>query len=64
MEAIMEEDRPAPRPEPIAGADLSRLSVAEIEARIAELKAEIVRLEETLARKKASLDAANAAFKL
>ncbi|MFG1358602.1 DUF1192 domain-containing protein [Xanthobacter pseudotagetidis] len=59
----MEEDRPAPPAEPLAGGDLSRLSVAEIETRIGQLKAEIVRLEETLARKKASLDAANAAFK-
>ncbi|MEP9348939.1 DUF1192 domain-containing protein [Xanthobacter sp. KR7-225] len=60
----MEEDRPVPPPEPLAGADLSRLSVAEIEVRIGMLKAEIVRLEEALARKRASLDAANAAFRL
>ena len=60
----MEEDRPAPPPDPLAGADLSRLSVAEIEARIGVLKAEIVRLEEALAKKRASLDAANAAFRL
>ena len=59
----MDDDRPRP-PEPIMpGADLSRLSEAEIEARIAAFKAEIARLESTLAAKRASRDAAASVFK-
>lgn len=58
-----EEIKPKPA-DPSAGADVSRLSVDEIEARIATLKAEIARLEAALASKHASRAAADAAFKL
>lgn len=58
-----EEIRPKPI-DPLTGADISRLSVDEIEARIATLKAEIARLEAALASKHASRAAADAAFKL
>jgi uncharacterized small protein (DUF1192 family) len=50
--------------DPLAVADVSRLSVDEIEARIVTLKAEIARLEAALASKRASRAAADAAFKL
>ena len=58
-----EEIRPKPI-DPLTGADISRLSVDEIEARIAALKAEIARLETALVAKRASRAAADAAFKL
>ena len=61
----MEEDLPRPPKEtPLVGMDLSRLSVDEITERIALLRAEIERLEQARAKKEASLQAANAAFKL
>lgn len=60
----MDEDRPAPPPAGLSvGADISALSVDEIEARIAQLKAEIARLEASLAAKRASRAAAAAVFK-
>lgn len=59
----MDEESPPPPRDPLVIADLSRLSVDEIEARIAELKAEIARLEAALAGKRASRAAADAAFK-
>ncbi|WP_024277550.1 DUF1192 domain-containing protein [Xanthobacter sp. 126] len=58
-----EEIKPKPV-DPLALADVSRLSVDEIEARIVTLKAEIARLEAALASKRASRAAADAAFKL
>jgi uncharacterized small protein (DUF1192 family) len=45
------------------GQDLSKHSVAELEALIATLKAEIARVEEALAAKQSSKSAAEAAFK-
>jgi uncharacterized small protein (DUF1192 family) len=45
------------------GQDLSKHSVAELEALIATLKAEIARVEEVLAVKQSSISAAEAAFK-
>jgi len=45
------------------GQDLSKHSVAELEALIDTLKAEIARAEETLAAKQSSKSAAEAAFK-
>lgn len=63
-EETMDEERPAPPPDPFVGVDLSRLSVEEIHARIAALKGEIERLEAALAHKQASRAAADAAFKL
>lgn len=58
-----EEIKPKPV-DPLAVADVSRLSVDEIEARIVTLKAEIARLEAALVSKRASRAAADAAFKL
>ena len=61
----MDEDRPRPVPTAIQpGADLTPLSVEEIEARIALLQAEILRLEAALMGKQASRSAADAVFKL
>lgn len=61
----MDEDRPRPVPAAIQpGADLTPLSVEEIEARIALLEGEIVRLQAALVGKKASRSAADAIFKL
>jgi uncharacterized small protein (DUF1192 family) len=45
------------------GQDLSKHSVAELEALIATLNAEIARVEEALAAKQSSISAAEAAFK-
>jgi uncharacterized small protein (DUF1192 family) len=45
------------------GADITKLSVGELEALIAALKEEIARVEQTLAAKRSSLSAAEAAFK-
>ena len=45
------------------GQDLSKLSVAELEALIDTLKGETARVEETLAAKQSSKSAAEAAFK-
>ena len=55
-----------PRPKPSAhemGQDLSTLSVAELDERIALLKREIERLREARAKKEASKAAASAFFK-
>ena len=60
----MDDEAPPPRREAVVGADISRLSVDEIEQRIADLKAEIARLETALKAKLASRAAADAAFKL
>lgn len=58
-----EEPRPKPA-DPLVGVDLSRLSVDEIEARIAALREEIARLEAARSAKLASRAAADAAFRL
>ena len=61
---MMDEERPRPAPASLEpGADLSRLSEAEIVERIALYKSEIARLESTLAAKRASRDAAASVFK-
>ncbi|MDI4664662.1 DUF1192 domain-containing protein [Xanthobacter autotrophicus] len=60
----MDDDALPPPREPLVAADISRLSVDEIEQRIADLRAEIARLEAALEAKRASRAAANAAFKL
>lgn len=61
----MDDDRPRPLPTSIQpGADLTPLSVEEIEDRIALLRAEILRLEAALVGKRASRSAADAVFKL
>lgn len=45
------------------GQDLSKLSVAELQALVDRLKAEIARVEQTLGTKQSSKSAAEAAFK-
>jgi uncharacterized small protein (DUF1192 family) len=47
----------------VLGQDLTKHSVAELEALIAALQAEIARVEEALAAKQSSKSAAEAAFK-
>jgi len=59
----MDEDDVKPKAEIIVGADLSFLSVQELEERIAALKAEIVRLEEDIKQKQGAKSAADAVFK-
>ncbi|MCA0425197.1 MAG: DUF1192 domain-containing protein [Proteobacteria bacterium] len=59
-----DEDRPRPKPRHDIGQDLSLLSVAEIDERIALLSEEIARLEADRRRKEASKSAADAFFKL
>ncbi|MEP9367501.1 DUF1192 domain-containing protein [Xanthobacter sp. VNH20] len=62
----MDDDRPiAQNPTPVlAPADLDRLSVDEIDARVALLHEEIARLERAKAAKIASRDAAHSVFKI
>jgi uncharacterized small protein (DUF1192 family) len=45
------------------GQDLSKLSVAELQALIDDLKAEVARVEQTLAAKQSSKSAAESVFK-
>lgn len=59
-----EENRPRAKVKHEVGQDLSLLSVAEIDERIALLKDEIKRLEADRLRKDASKAAADAFFKL
>jgi len=61
---MFEEDRPKPKAKPHEiGQDLSLLSVAELDERIAALEAEIVRLKAARDAKGAHLSAADALFK-
>lgn len=61
---MIEDDRPEPKVSPMEfGADLSRLSLEEIEERIELHKVEIARLEALLAAKRASRSAAESVFK-
>lgn len=57
-----EEARPTQQ-EIVVGADLSKLSVKELEERIGLLKAEIARIEADLAAKQSSRAAADSVFK-
>ena len=50
-------------PETVIGQDISTLSVAELENRIAELEAEIVRSKEALKARAATKNAAEAVFR-
>lgn len=52
-----------PAPEIVIGQDISTLSVAELENRIAELEAEIVRSKEALKARAATKNAAEAVFR-
>ena len=61
--ALFDEELPKRKTELTVGEDLSKLSIAELEDRIALLKAEIVRVEEAVAAKRASLGVADSFFK-
>ena len=63
MSIFPEDDRPKPKSVHEVGQDLSMLSLAEIDERIAALKAEIERLAEARAKKDASRSAADAFFR-
>ena len=58
-----DEARPKPARGIVLGEELSKLSVAELSARITALEAEIARVAAELARKKAHEEAAAALFK-
>lgn len=59
-----DDDRPAPPPPAhVVGQDLSRLSVAELRARVELLQAEIGRVEEALRLKDDVRSAADSLFK-
>jgi uncharacterized small protein (DUF1192 family) len=62
MAGFLDDDRPAQKRTHEIGQDLSQLSVAEIDERIALLEVEIVRLREARAMKNASRSAAAAFF--
>ncbi|WP_332692697.1 DUF1192 domain-containing protein [Bosea sp. (in: a-proteobacteria)] len=62
MAGFLDDDRPAPKRAHEIGQDLSQLSVAELDERIALLEAEIARLGEARAKKNASRSAADAFF--
>jgi uncharacterized small protein (DUF1192 family) len=61
--ALFDEELPKRKTELVIGEDLSRLSIEELQERIATLKAEIARVEEALGLKRASQGAAEAIFK-
>ena len=63
MPAIDEDDRPKKKIVHEIGQDLTLLSVAELNERIALLKDEIARLEADIARKQATRSAADQFFK-
>lgn len=63
MSIFPEDDRPKAKSVHEIGQDLSMLSLAEIDQRVAALKAEIERLGEARARKDASRSAADAFFR-
>jgi uncharacterized small protein (DUF1192 family) len=58
-----EDDRPRPKVTHEIGQDLTLLSVAELEARIALMRGEIERLEADIARKRSTRTAADQFFK-
>lgn len=58
-----DDDRPQPPPQHVVGQDLSRLSVAELRARVDLLRAEIDRIEETLRLKDDVRNVADSLFK-
>lgn len=57
------DDEPKPTPRATVGEDITRLSVHELEARIAALEGEIVRSRAALASRRATSAAANALFR-
>lgn len=62
--ALFDEDIPKRKNDLVVGEDLSKLSIAELEERIALLGAEIGRVEEALVAKRASIGHADSFFKL
>lgn len=58
-----EDERPVVKAGQVIGEDLTRLSVAEIEARIGALRAEIDRLSDALRHRSGVMSAADALFK-
>ncbi len=63
MPAFDEEDRPKKKVSHEIGQDLTLLSVAELQDRIALMREEIGRLEADIAKKQASRSAADSFFK-
>jgi uncharacterized small protein (DUF1192 family) len=63
MSLFSDDDRPKPKPVHEIGQDLSMLSLAEIDLRVAALQAEIERLAEARVKKAASRNAADAFFR-
>jgi uncharacterized small protein (DUF1192 family) len=61
--AIEDDDKPKRKITHEIGQDLSLLSVAELNERVALMNAEIERLQAAVAKKRASKDAANSVFK-
>lgn len=61
---MRDDETPLPAPTThLLGQDLSRLSIEELDARIALLKSEIVRLEQAMSTKQASREAAEGVFR-
>jgi uncharacterized small protein (DUF1192 family) len=58
-----DDDRPKPKPVAYPGENLAELSLDELKARIALYRDEIARLEGEMARKQASLQAAQSFFR-
>ncbi|KPF73126.1 hypothetical protein IP69_00735 [Bosea sp. AAP35] len=63
MALFSDDDRPRPKPVHEIGQDLSMLSLAEIDLRVAALQAEIERLARAREKKAISRDAADAFFR-
>ncbi len=59
----MEDDSVKPKAQIVVGADLSFLSVEELEDRIAQLREEIARIEADIQSKQGAKSAADAVFK-
>lgn len=60
---MWDEEKPKPSPRSVIGEDLTTLSLAELEARIATLRAEIARTEAEITRKAAQAKLAQDFFK-
>lgn len=58
-----DDDRPKPQPEIVIGADLSAISIEELEKRITILEVEISRLREEIVSKQATKTSAESFFK-
>jgi uncharacterized small protein (DUF1192 family) len=63
MAADWDDLKPQPKPAACVGDDLSRLSIAELEARVAAFTAEIERVAAEIAVKKSRQSAADSLFK-